>query len=135
MIMIQIRPVSDLRNKFSEIEMLVNEGQPVYLTKNGYGTMVVLRLEKYASLVDNVEMELDEADEIAETTEERLSHDDVEAVISERLNSPLAFELHPSVKKRKHPYYRIYIRNYVVVEDVMEVRRFLYGARDIERYL
>ena len=35
--MIQIRPVSDLRNKFPEIEMLVNEGQPVYLTKNGYG--------------------------------------------------------------------------------------------------
>ena len=133
--MIQIRPVSDLRNKFPEIEMFVNAEQPVYLTKNGYGTMVVLRLEKYASLVDNVEMELDEADEIAETTEERLSHDDVEAVISERLNSPLAFEPHPSVKKRKHPHYRIYIRNYVVVEDVMEVRRFLYGARDIERYL
>ena len=99
--MIQIRPVSDLRNKFPEIEMFVNAEQPVYLTKNGYGTMVVLSLEKYASLVDNVEMELDEADEIAETTEERLSHDDVEAVISERLNSPLAFEHHPSVKKRK----------------------------------
>ena len=130
-----MRPVSDLRNQFPEIEMLVNEGQPVYLTKNGYGTMVVLSLEKYASLVDNVEMKLDEADEIAETTEEGLSHDDVEAVISERLNSPLAFEPHPSVKKRKHPYYRFYIRNYVVVEDVMEVRRFLYGARDIERYL
>lgn len=31
--MIQIRPVSDLRNKFPEIEMLINEGQPVYLTK------------------------------------------------------------------------------------------------------
>ena len=133
--MIQIRPVSDLRNKFPEIEMFVNAEQPVYLTKNGYGTMVVLRLEKYASLVDNVEMELDEADEIAETTEERLSHDDVEAVISERLNSPLAFEPHPSVKKRKHPHYRFYIRNYVVVEDVMEVRRFLYGARDIERFV
>lgn len=133
--MIQIRPVSDLRNKFPEIEMFVNAEQPVYLTKNGYGTMVVLRLEKYASLVDNVEMKLDEADEIAETTEEGLSHDDVEAVISERLNSPLAFEPHPSVKKRKHPHYRFYIRNYVVVEDVMEVRRFLYGARDIERYL
>lgn len=135
MIMIQIRPVSDLRNKFPEIEMFVNAEQPVYLTKNGYGTIVVLSLEKYASLVDNVEMKLDEADEIAETTEEGLSHDDVEAVISERLNSPLAFEHHPSVKKRKHPHYRFYIRNYVVVEDVMEVRRFLYGARDIERYL
>ncbi len=75
--MIQIRPVSDLRNKFSEIELLVNEGQPVYLTKNGYGAMVVLSLKDYASLVDNVERKLDEADEIAKTTEERLSHDDV----------------------------------------------------------
>ena len=75
--MIQIRPVSDLRNKFPEIEMLVNEGQPVYLTKNGYGAMVVLSLEEYASLVDNVEMKLDEADKMAETKEERLSHEDV----------------------------------------------------------
>ena len=75
--MIQIRPVSDLRNKFPEIEMLVNEGQPVYLTKNGYGAMVVLSLEEYASLVDNVEMKLNEADKIAEITEERLSHEDV----------------------------------------------------------
>ena len=34
--MIQIRPVSDLRNKFPEIEDLVlKSGQPVYLTKNG----------------------------------------------------------------------------------------------------
>ena len=35
--MIQIRPVSDLRNKFTEIEATVKEGNPVYLTKNGYG--------------------------------------------------------------------------------------------------
>lgn len=75
--MIQIRPVSDLRNKFPEIEKLVNEGQPVYLTKNGYGAMVVLSLEEYASLVDNVEMKLDEADKMAETTDDRLGHDDV----------------------------------------------------------
>ena len=74
--MIQIRPVSDLRNKFPEIENLVNEGQPVYLTKNGYGAMVVMSLEEYARLIDNVEMKLDEADRIA-TTKERLRHDDV----------------------------------------------------------
>ena len=74
--MIQIRPVSDLRNKFPEIEMLVNEGQRIF-DENGYGAMVVLSLEEYASLVDNVEMKLDEADRISETTEERLSHDDV----------------------------------------------------------
>ena len=39
--MIQIRPVSDLRNKFPDIERAVGGGDPVYLTKNGYGAMVV----------------------------------------------------------------------------------------------
>ena len=33
--MIDIRPVSDLRNKFSEIEAAVDGGNPVFLTKNG----------------------------------------------------------------------------------------------------
>ena len=62
--MIQIRPVSDLRNKFPEIESMVNEDQPVYLTKNGHGAMVVLSLRKYAELTDDVELKLDEADYI-----------------------------------------------------------------------
>ena len=75
--MIQIRPVSDLRNKFPEIESLVNEGQTVYLTKNGYGTMVVLSLEKYSDLTNDVEMKLDEADKMAESTAERRTHEDV----------------------------------------------------------
>ena len=74
--MIQIRPVSDLRNKFPEIEAIVNGGKPVYLTKNGYGAMVVLSLE-YASLTDSIEMKLDEADRQAAMTEERLSHETV----------------------------------------------------------
>ena len=64
---------------------------------------------------------------------------DTEAAILDRLNNPLALEPYPSIKKRKHPYYRIYVRNYVVyyvvIGDVMEVRRFLYGARDTDRYL
>ena len=44
--MINIRPVSDLRNNFTEIESIVKQGDPVYLTKNGYGTMVVINLQK-----------------------------------------------------------------------------------------
>ena len=75
--MIQIRPVSDLRNKFPEIEALVNEGNPVYLTKNGYGAMVVLSLEEYARLTERLERRLDEADRMAEISEERLSHESV----------------------------------------------------------
>ena len=47
--MIHIRPISDLRNKFTEIEKIVSEGQPVYLTKNGYGCMVVTSIEYYCA--------------------------------------------------------------------------------------
>ncbi len=75
--MIQIRPVSDLRNKFPEIEDIVNTGQPVYLTKNGYGAMVVLSLAEYAALTSDIEMKLDEADKMAESTEERYTHQQV----------------------------------------------------------
>ena len=64
--MIQIRPVSDLRNKFPDIEKIVNTGEPVYLTKNGYGAMVVLSLDMYSRLTDGVEAALDEADRMAE---------------------------------------------------------------------
>lgn len=74
--MIEIRPVSDLRNKFTEIENVVKEGQPVYLTKNGYGSMVVMSLEKYAQITDDVEFILDEADRAAKETDVRYTHEE-----------------------------------------------------------
>ncbi len=77
MLVIQIRPVSDLRNKFPEIENVVSGGQPVYLTKNGYGTMVVVSLEKYAELTDDIELKLDEADRVAALSDVRCSHEEV----------------------------------------------------------
>ena len=71
--MINIRPVSDLRNKYPEIEELVlKEDEAVYLTKNGYGSMVVMSLEKYSKLMSDLEYNeyienaLDEADKEAE---------------------------------------------------------------------
>lgn len=65
--------------------------------------------------------------------------DDTEQAILERLNAPCAFQPYPSAKQRSHPYYRINIRNYsvfyVVIDDVMEVRRFLYNRRDLDAVL
>lgn len=76
--MINIRPVSDLRNKFPEIEDIVlKSGQPVYLTKNGYGSMVVLSIEQYAALTDEVELKLDEADKAAALSDVRSSGEEV----------------------------------------------------------
>lgn len=75
--MLQIRPVSDLRNKFPDIEKIVNAGEPVYLTKNGYGVMVVLSLEEYSKLTDSVELVLDRADKMAEGSNARMNHEEV----------------------------------------------------------
>lgn len=79
--MIQIRPVSDLRNKFPEVEAVVKKGDPVYLTKNGYGTMVVMSLDKYSELTDDIEIKLDEADRAAEMSDVRYTHEEAFAKI------------------------------------------------------
>jgi len=84
--MIQIRPVSDLRNKFPDIEKLVKGGEPVYLTKNGYGSMVFLSLEAYSKLVDGVETALDEADLAAIENDKRFSHEEVFSKLRRRVN-------------------------------------------------
>ena len=53
-----------------------------------------------------------------------------------------AFEPYESLRERQHPYYRIYVGNfvvfYVVIDEggagkVMEVRRFLYNKQDAEQ--
>ena len=75
--MIQIRPVSDLRNKFTDIESVVKTGVPVYLTKNRYGSMVVLSIEAYSKLTDGIEQALDEADMLAKESRVRYTHEEL----------------------------------------------------------
>ncbi|HBP66085.1 MAG TPA: type II toxin-antitoxin system Phd/YefM family antitoxin [Desulfosporosinus sp.] len=44
----KIRPISDLRNKANEIsEFCHSEREPVFITKNGTGDMVVMSIETY----------------------------------------------------------------------------------------
>ena len=46
-----IRPVSDLRNSFADVSRVVHEtGRPVFLTKNGFGDMVVVSMVAYEQL-------------------------------------------------------------------------------------
>lgn len=62
-----------------------------------------------------------------------------EAAILERLPNAESFESYRSLKERRYPYYRIYVKNfviyYVVIDDeglkkIMEVRRFLYNRQN-----
>jgi prevent-host-death family protein len=75
-----IRPVSDLRNNFADISRTVHETeQPVFLTKNGYGDMVVMSMEAFEKLQfeSEVYFKLQEAERDAEMTEERFSSKDI----------------------------------------------------------
>jgi Plasmid stabilization system protein len=64
---------------------------------------------------------------------------ETEEAILERLSAPSAFEPYYSKKERPNPYYRIRIKNYivyyVVIEEVMEMRRFIYSRRNIENLI
>jgi prevent-host-death family protein len=85
--MINIRPVSDLRNKFPEIEKLVIESsEPVFLTKNGYGSMVLLSIEQYAVLTDSLELKLDEADKAAQLSDTRYTVYEFFTRVKKRIN-------------------------------------------------
>ena len=67
--MIQIRPVSDLQKDYDSIEKEVLNGeQTMYLTKNGYGSMVMMSLQKYSQLTDKTSINL------AETNNEKKEH-------------------------------------------------------------
>jgi len=78
--MSMIRPVSDLRNNFADISRTVHEtAQPVFLTKNGYGDMVVMSMEAFENLQFDSEVysKLAEAERQASETNERFSQKDV----------------------------------------------------------
>lgn len=70
--------------------------------------------------------------------------DAVGKAILERLPVAESFEPYESMKERRYPYYRIYVKNfvvwYVVIDDegndrIMEVRRFLYNKQDKNKLL
>jgi prevent-host-death family protein len=84
--MYPIRPISDLRNKFTEIEQQVSAEGPVFLTKNGYGSMVVMSIDDFSLMTDSVELALDEADKSAVESIKRYSHKEVFGSLREALN-------------------------------------------------
>ena len=65
--------------------------------------------------------------------------DEVEAAILERQSVAESFEPYRSLRERRYPYYRIYVKNfvvyYVVIDEgngnkIMEIRRLLYKRQN-----
>ncbi len=78
--MSKIRPVSDLRNNFADISKIVHDSnEPVFLTKNGHGDMVVMSMESFENLHFESEIysKLSEAQRQSEITKERFSSKEV----------------------------------------------------------
>lgn len=43
----QIRPITDLRNTTEISELCHSKDEPIFITKNGYGDLVVMSIETY----------------------------------------------------------------------------------------
>ncbi len=52
-----VKPISDLRNKFRSISELVHkQDEPVIITKNGEGDMVVMSYDNYRKIKTRLEL-------------------------------------------------------------------------------
>ena len=43
-----VRPIRDIRNKYAELDKIVNDNNHVIITNNGRGTSVLIGIEEYA---------------------------------------------------------------------------------------
>ena len=52
----QIRPITDLRNTNEISDICHAKREPVFITKNGYGDLVVMSIEAYEEMVERMAM-------------------------------------------------------------------------------
>lgn len=53
----QIRPITDLRNTSEISELCHAKKEPIFITKNGYGDLVVMSIETYEALLEEREFD------------------------------------------------------------------------------
>ena len=53
----QIRPITDLRNTTEISDICHAKREPVFITKNGYGDLVIMSMEAYEDLIDTASMD------------------------------------------------------------------------------
>ena len=90
-----IRPVSDLRNNFTEISSIVHEtNNPIFLTKNGYGDMVVMSVEAYENMKfqNEIYFKLKEAEMENKNSDKRYTHDGVFCDLKQNLEQRVSNE-------------------------------------------
>ena len=53
----QIRPITDLRNTTEISDICHAKREPIFITKNGYGDLVVMSIEAYEDLIDTASID------------------------------------------------------------------------------
>jgi prevent-host-death family protein len=67
-----IKPISDLRNKSNEIsELAHNANEPIFITKNGEGDLVVMSMSHYS----NMQLKLDLLSKLSTAQNQRVEGD------------------------------------------------------------
>ena len=78
----QIRPITDLRNTAEISKLCHARREPLFLTRNGYGDLVVMSIEAYEELVETTR-----ADTAISEAEKELAADGVLMDAREALSS------------------------------------------------
>ena len=85
-----IRPISDMRNKFNAVsEICHKEQEPIFLTKNGQGDLVVMSIELYERQQALLELyeKLGEAESESKENETAIAHRDLMMKLRKKLNA------------------------------------------------
>jgi prevent-host-death family protein len=80
----QIRPITDLRNTNEISELCHVRREPVFITKNGYGDMVVMSIETYEAMIETAAVDAAILEAEAEFEQDGQLHDAREELASLR---------------------------------------------------
>lgn len=80
----QIRPITDLRNTNEISDLCHAKQEPIFITKNGYGDLVVMSIETYEAMVETAETDAAISQAEAEFQQDGRLHDAREALASLR---------------------------------------------------
>jgi len=75
-----IRPITDLRNTNEISEICNARKEPVFITKNGYGDLVIMSIATYESMLDTAGTDSAIAEAEAEYNSNGIMHDAKEAL-------------------------------------------------------
>jgi prevent-host-death family protein len=83
----QIRPITDLRNTNEISDICHAKKEPIFITKNGYGDLVVMSIEAFDSMLEDRELDAAIAEADAEYASDKRLIDAREALSGLKLNS------------------------------------------------